>query len=686
MNKQHSKYTFKGHGNAITSLAFSSDGKRLVSSGYDERTILWEVETAKVLNVLPFGWREQGRLSPDASRIATAKGVWDIASGEVIRRHRKLGILACSPDGRLLVSCEHIRAPETYYETLKEITIFDSQTGRKKHRIEMDSTLSPLGSGENSYLFSPDGEYLAFLATECNPAGVQHLDHRTTSSNKTIYLYELGARSLIAQSSSSSYHQLYWMHSPAADRLVATNYIGSRLWDAETGDLLQEFPSYDYPFLYMISTLSPDGRLLARATREGRVEVYSVLTSQLLWRQDSHQGWVRALAFTSDSRKLASAGDDHAILIHDAETGERLHNLMGRIPYVEAVSFMQDGKHVTALYDDDSARLWDIEIRRLERQEGASQVNDERFERKTPQMARHYWNPALEELNSALQRSPVFSVQAISPDGTLVALINRGYAFLRSFQPDTKETAATNLEPPPAPLEEILYNHLLNTRGKRLMAIWHTESRSVHHSFSIPETLDCVLFPDNRHCAVAHEKQVVIYSLETGEALQRFDMEGSYSITLTLSPDGYLLAAALFPFDPLLIWDLRTGKQIGAKRIRADDGLDVAFFPDGDRIITSWPHSKYAIIWRLSRNSKTFYLEGHTGDIQSVACSPDGKLVATGAQDGAVKVWDATSGALLATYQALPEAEAWVVHTPEGEVTGSPGAEAYLMENIERER
>ncbi len=42
--------------------------------------------------------------------------------------------------------------------------------------------------------------------------------------------------------------------------------------------------------------------------------------------------------------------------------------------------------------------------------------------------------------------------------------------------------------------------------------------------------------------------------------------------------------------------------------------------------------------------------------------------------------------AIMATYQALPEAEAWGVHTPEGEVTGSPGAEAYLMENIERER
>ena len=192
--------------------------------------------------------------------------------------------------------------------------------------------------------------------------------------------------------------------------------------------------------------------------------------------------------------------------------------------------------------------------------------------------------------------------------------------------------------------------------------------------------MSCVLFPDNRRCAVAHEKQVTIYSLETGKVLQQFETDFIHDAELTLSNDGNLLAAVYGYMGHLIVWDIRTGKKLDTDDIWVDDGLDIAFYPDGDRIITSLPHREYAWIGRLSTKSETIILEGHLASVRAVACSPDGKLVATGAQDGAVKVWDATSSELLATYQALPEAEAWVVHTPEGKVTGSPGAEAYLME------
>jgi len=44
-------------------------------------------------------------------------------------------------------------------------------------------------------------------------------------------------------------------------------------------------------------------------------------------------------------------------------------------------------------------------------------------------------------------------------------------------------------------------------------------------------------------------------------------------------------------------------------------------------------------------------LEGYTGDVYSIAWSPDGKTLATGSDDRTVKLWDAATGKLLASLE-----------------------------------
>ena len=43
------------------------------------------------------------------------------------------------------------------------------------------------------------------------------------------------------------------------------------------------------------------------------------------------------------------------------------------------------------------------------------------------------------------------------------------------------------------------------------------------------------------------------------------------------------------------------------------------------------------------------WVQGHTGGVWRVAWSPDGKTLASGSRDGAVKLWEAAKGKLLAT-------------------------------------
>ena len=49
-----------------------------------------------------------------------------------------------------------------------------------------------------------------------------------------------------------------------------------------------------------------------------------------------------------------------------------------------------------------------------------------------------------------------------------------------------------------------------------------------------------------------------------------------------------------------------------------------------------------------------------------------------GAQDGTVRLWEAESGKLLATFLVLPDEE-WIIYTPEGRYAGSSAAEQYIL-------
>src|SRR4029079_18490237 len=75
-------------------------------------------------------------------------------------------------------------------------------------------------------------------------------------------------------------------------------------------------------------------------------------------------------------------------------------------------------------------------------------------------------------------------------------------------------------------------------------------------------------------------------------------------------------------------------------------------------------------------------LEGHTGDINSVAFSPDGRFVVTASADGTARVWDAATGKTVAALRGHSKSVHTASFSPDGKfiVTASDDATVRLWD------
>jgi len=116
-------------------------------------------------------------------------------------------------------------------------------------------------------------------------------------------------------------------------------------------------------------TFSPDGKTLAVATFGGsEITLWNVADRAVparLATLSGHKGWVESLAFSPDGRTLASGGsDDKAMLwnVTDRARPERVATLTANDRWVNSVAFSPDGRTLAVGGDTYEASLWDTTI------------------------------------------------------------------------------------------------------------------------------------------------------------------------------------------------------------------------------------------------------------------------------------------------------------------------------------
>jgi len=103
----------------------------------------------------------------------------------------------------------------------------------------------------------------------------------------------------------------------------------------------------------------------------------------------------------------------------------------------------------------------------------------------------------------------------------------------------------------------------------------------------------------------------------------------------------------------------------------------VTFSPDG-KLVASASYDRTVRLWNAATGAVLQTLKGHTYNIKAVAFSPDGKLVASASYDATVRLWDAATGAALQTLKGHTQDVKAVVFSPDGKLVASASYDATV--------
>lgn len=346
--------TLVDHEEQVKAVAYSKDGKWLLSGSDDGTAKLWDAETGTCMHTLsdhgmePHRWRSgeyqraavrMAAFSTDNQRLVTGSRngivkLWNRESGVPMREIKH----EISDAQYLTISPDHRRVAFA----LSDNTVSICYAEEKCPFLTLKGHMGVV----RSMSFSPNGKR---LATASEDRTVKIWDLETGKCLRTLD----GHDKYLQQAAFSNFNDGQWLAS--SDSTV-------RLWKANSGKLVSNFSlkwKYSSGAVRAI-TFSLKDELLAAAS-DAYIHVWNINTKTLIWRVRGHEYDINSLAISPDPirPRLLSTSFDKTIKVWDLSMrgSAKLSEENDAPPYL--VSFSTDGHQVAAYYkESQTIKVW----------------------------------------------------------------------------------------------------------------------------------------------------------------------------------------------------------------------------------------------------------------------------------------------------------------------------------------
>ena len=608
--------TFRGHGAAICGVAFSPDGRRIVTGSYDKTAKVWDTTTGRLVHTLE---GHSNRIvavafSPDGKRIVTGSDdstarVWDATTGQqlfTLTGHAaQVRAVAYSPDGKGLVT-------GSVDQTAK---VWDAITFHEQVTIKATDAI-------RSVAFSPDGKRVVTSSGTRSEWDVWNSGEETTAK---VWEVASGALLLTLTGHGNSINAVTF--SPDGRTILTGSWDNTaKVWDAASGKELHSLRSHSAPILSV--AFSPDARWIVTGSADNTAKVWDVASGKELLALKGHSAAINSVAFSPDGERIVTAsgdwmpGADHTARVWDVTKSRKALTLAGHGEAIRSVAFSPDGVRIVTGNTDKTAEVWDV----------ASGSNLLTLTGHSNAVLSAAFSPDGQQIVTGSQDSTAKIWDASNGRELRTLYGHTHWIWSVAFSPDGQRLVTGSMDGTAKVWDA--------TGGRPPLTLKGHGDQVFAAAFS-PDGLRIVT------CSA--DTTAKIWDAASGMELLPLKGHSSYAISVAFSPDGRRVVTGSSD-RTAMVWDAASGKELLTLMGHGDQVWAVAFSPDSQRIVTG-SYDQTAKVWETDSGHELLTLKGHTAPIRSVAFSPDGQRIVTGCFDGTAKVWEAAGREQVAAWQ-----------------------------------